>query len=100
MNRRSHCGERCGVSSENERETYQVTQPARRNEGSAGGSGSEGDTHSGLIPGSGRSPGEGNGCLPQYCGLEKSMDRGAWRGQSHENIFNQKDTCAHVFPAA
>ena len=31
-----------------------------------------------LIPGSGRSPGEGNGYLPQYCCLENSMDRGAW----------------------
>ena len=31
-----------------------------------------------LIPGSGRSPGEGNGYLPQYSCLENSMDRGAW----------------------
>ena len=29
------------------------------------------------IPGSGRSPGEGNGYPLQYC-LENSMDRGAW----------------------
>ena len=34
----------------------------------------------GSIPGSGRSPGEENGNLPQYSCLEKSMDRGAWRG--------------------
>ena len=33
----------------------------------------------GLIPGSGRSPREGNGYLLQYSCLEKSMDRGAWR---------------------
>ena len=33
----------------------------------------------GLIPGSGRSPGEGNGNPLQYCFLENSMDRGAWR---------------------
>ena len=32
----------------------------------------------GLIPGSGRSPGEGNGCPLQYSGLENPMDRGAW----------------------
>ena len=32
-----------------------------------------------LIPGSGRSPGEGNGCPLQYSCLENSMDRGAWR---------------------
>jgi len=32
-----------------------------------------------LIPGSGRSPGEGNGNLLQYSCLENSMDRGAWQ---------------------
>ena len=32
----------------------------------------------GLIPGLGRSPGEGNGNLPWYSCLENSMDRGAW----------------------
>ena len=31
-----------------------------------------------LIPGSGRSPEEGNGNLLQYSHLENSMDRGAW----------------------
>ena len=33
----------------------------------------------GSTPGSGRSPGEGNGNLFQYPCLEKSMDRDAWR---------------------
>ena len=33
----------------------------------------------GSIPGSGRSPGEGNGNSPQYSCLENRMDRGAWR---------------------
>ena len=32
----------------------------------------------GLIPGSGRSPGEGNGNPLQYPCLENPMDRGAW----------------------
>ena len=32
----------------------------------------------GLIPGLGRSPGEGNGNLLQYSCLENPMDRGAW----------------------
>jgi len=32
----------------------------------------------GLIPGSGRSPGEGNGNPLQYSCLENSMDGGAW----------------------
>ena len=35
---------------------------------------------SGLIPGSGRSPGEGNGNPLQYSCLENPMDRGAWAG--------------------
>ena len=34
---------------------------------------------SGVIPGSGRSPGIGNGNLLQYSCLENSMDRGAYR---------------------
>ena len=33
----------------------------------------------GSIPGSGRSPGEGNGNSLQYSQLENSMDRGAWQ---------------------
>ena len=32
----------------------------------------------GLIPGSGRSPGEGNGNPLQYSCLENPMDEGAW----------------------
>ena len=32
----------------------------------------------GLIPGSGRSPGGGNGSPLQYSCLENPMDRGAW----------------------
>ena len=32
----------------------------------------------GLIPGSGRSPGEGNGYLLQYSCLENSMDIESW----------------------
>ena len=36
----------------------------------------------GLIPGSGRSPGEGNGNPPQYSCLENSIDGGAWWLQS------------------
>ena len=36
----------------------------------------------GLIPGSGRYPGEGNGNLLQYPCLENSMDRGVWWAMS------------------
>ena len=36
-----------------------------------------------LIPGLGRSPGEGNDYALQYSCLENSMDRGAWRATVH-----------------
>ena len=41
----------------------------------------EGDT--GSIPGSGRSPGEGNDNPLQYSCLENPMDRGAWQVTVH-----------------
>ena len=41
----------------------------------------EGDP--GSIPGSGRSPGEGNGNPLQYSCLTNSMDRGAWWATVH-----------------
>ena len=37
----------------------------------------------GLIPGLGRSPGEGKGYPLQYSGLENSMDQGAWWATLH-----------------
>ena len=37
----------------------------------------------GLIPGLGRSPGEGNGYPFQYSCLENYMDRGAWQATVH-----------------
>ena len=37
----------------------------------------------GLIPGSRRSPGEGNGNPFQHSCLENPMDRGAWWGTVH-----------------
>ena len=37
----------------------------------------------GLIPGWGRSPGEGNGKLFQYSCLGNPMDRGAWQATVH-----------------
>ena len=37
----------------------------------------------GSIPGSGRSPGEGNGKLLQYSCLGNPMDRGAWQATVH-----------------
>ena len=40
----------------------------------------------GLIPGSGRSPGEGNASPLQYSCLENSMERGAWQATVHRVI--------------
>ena len=50
----------------------------------------EGDTGDlGLIPGLGRSPGEGNGNPLQYSCLENPMDRGAWRATVHRIAKSQ-----------
>ena len=44
----------------------------------------EGDVrNTGLIPGSGRSPGEGHGNPLQYSPLENPMDRGSWWATVH-----------------
>ena len=43
-----------------------------------------------LIPGSGRSPGEGNGNPLQYSCLENPMDRGAWRATVHGELDTTK----------
>ena len=42
-----------------------------------------GTRDTGSIPGSGRSPGGGDGNPLQYSGLENFMDRGAWRATIH-----------------
>ena len=44
-----------------------------------------------LIPGSGRSPGEGNGNPLQYSCLRNPMDRGAWGATVHE-VAKELDT--------
>ena len=44
----------------------------------------------GLIPGSGRSPGEGNGNPPQYFAWE-ILDRGAWQAVVH-GVTKESDT--------
>ena len=43
----------------------------------------------GLIPGSGRSPGVGNGNPLQYSCLENPMDRGDWRAMVHRVTKSQ-----------
>ena len=54
----------------------------------------------GSIPGSGRSPGEGNGNPLQYSCLENPMDRGAWWATVHGVTKSQtrrvtEDTMEH-----
>ena len=44
-----------------------------------------------LIPGSGRSPGEGNDNLLQYYCLGNPMDRGAWWATVH-GVTKESDT--------
>ena len=43
----------------------------------------------GSIPGLGRSPGEVKGYPFQYCGLENSMNRGAWQATVHRVAKSQ-----------
>ena len=45
-----------------------------------------------LIPGMGRSPGEGNGHPLQYSYLENSMDREAWQAHK-ESVTTERLTC-------
>ena len=47
--------------------------------------------NSGLITGSGRSPGEGNGNQLQYSFLENPMDRRAWKATVH-GVAKECDT--------
>ena len=68
-----------------------------------------GDTKvTGLIPGLGRSPGEGNGNPLQYSCLENSLDRGAWwvtvHGVTESDMTEQLThicmdvhTCMHTY---
>ena len=43
------------------------------------------------IPGSGRSPGEGNGNPLQYACSENPMNRGAWRAAVHKVAKSQTE---------
>ena len=50
------------------------------------------------IPGSGRSPGEGNGNPLQYSCLENSMDRAAWRATVHRVTKSDMTEHTHIHP--
>ena len=57
--------------------------------------GGTGDVDS--IPGSGRSPGEGNGNPLQYSCLGKHVDRGAWWATVHRVTKSQVRLGTHAF---
>ena len=63
-----------------------MAQPVKNPPASAG--------NAGLIPGLGRSPGEGNGNPLQYSCLENLMDRGGWQAtvQGLEKNWTQLGT--------
>ena len=50
----------------------------------------------GSIPGSGRSPGEGNGNPPHYSCLENSMDRGTWQAIVHGVAKSRTQLSTHT----
>ena len=54
----------------------------------------------GLIPGSGRSPGEGNGNPLQHPCLENPMNRGAWQATVHGVARVGHDLATKPPPAA
>ena len=50
-----------------------------------------GKRDAGLLPGLGRSPGEGNGNPLQYSCLGNPMDRGGWQATTH-GVAKESDT--------
>ena len=50
----------------------------------------------GLIPGSRRSPGGGNGNPLQNSCLENPMDRGVWQATVHEAVKSQTGLSEHT----
>ena len=52
----------------------------------------------GVIPGSGRSPGEGNSNPLQYSCLDNPMDSGAWQAspRGHKESDTSEHTCTYV----
>ena len=57
--------------------------------------GGPGDT--GSIPGSGKTPGEGNGNLLQYSCLGNPMNRGAWQATAHGVAKSQLQLSTYAF---
>ena len=43
----------------------------------------------GSIPGSGRPPGDGNGCPLQFFCLENSLERGIWQATMADDLWQK-----------
>ena len=69
--------------------TPSLTEPLGFPAGSDGKQSAYGAGNPGSIPGSGRSPAEGNGNPLQYTWLENSMDGGTWWATVHGVTKNQ-----------
>ena len=68
----------------------QINKKFKNPGGSDGKASARNEGDPGLIPGSGRSPGEGNGNPLQYSCLENSMDGEAWWAAVHESMGSQR----------
>ena len=53
----------------------------------------------GSIPGSGKSPGEGNSNPLQYSGLENLTDRGAWQSTGSQRVRHNQKSNTFTFQA-
>ena len=53
----------------------------------------------GSVPGSGRSPGKGNGNSLQYSCLKNTMDRGAWKATVKRVAKNQTQLSDYIAAA-
>ena len=73
------------------RDSLRITIMVQYNHGSVIKNPPDSTGDAGSIPGSGRSPGEGNGNPLQYSCLENPMDKGVWRAKVH-GVGNGSDT--------
>ena len=92
-----------GKGTGRKKEVFENLRISKRHKGPQWLSGKESTCNAGdpgLIFGSGRSPGEGNGNPLQYSCLRYPMDREAWRATVHgvtksQTRLKQLSTCAH-----
>ena len=75
----------------NENQTFNIGAPG-------GSEGKESACSAGSVPGSGLSPGEGNGNPFQYSCLENPMDGGAWQAKVYGVKKSQTRLCDFTKP--